>query len=55
MLQAFLFFGGALRRRTSNKFLRILVWMAYMGADLVAAYALLASQVCYSLQMSQGR
>uniref|UniRef100_A0A0E0KQ15 DUF4220 domain-containing protein n=1 Tax=Oryza punctata TaxID=4537 RepID=A0A0E0KQ15_ORYPU len=40
MLQAFLFFGGGRRRRTSSRFLRILVWIAYLGADVVAAYAL---------------
>ncbi|CAN6194297.1 unnamed protein product [Urochloa humidicola] len=40
MLQAFLFFGGGLRRHTSNGFLRILIWISYLGADLVAAYAL---------------
>lgn len=40
MLQAFLILGGGLRPRTGNGFLRILTWIAYLGADLVAAYAL---------------
>lgn len=38
-LQMFLFFTGGLRRRTTGKFIRLL-WIAYLGADLVAVYAL---------------
>lgn len=40
MLQAFLFFAGGLRRRSKNRFFGFLVWAAYMGADMVAVYAL---------------
>lgn len=40
MLQVFLFFASGLRRRTKNGFLMFLVWIAYLGADLVAAYTL---------------
>ncbi|KAM3253927.1 hypothetical protein ACQJBY_047805 [Aegilops geniculata] len=40
MLQIFLFFTGSLRRSTTNKFLRLLIWIAYLGADSVAVYAL---------------
>ncbi|CAL5007656.1 unnamed protein product, partial [Urochloa decumbens] len=40
-LQLFLLFVGNLRRRYwTNIFLRFLIWMAYLGADLVAVYAL---------------
>uniref|UniRef100_A0ACD6A8S0 Uncharacterized protein n=1 Tax=Avena sativa TaxID=4498 RepID=A0ACD6A8S0_AVESA len=39
-LQLFLFYAGSLRRRTSSGFLRFSTWMAYLGADFVAVYAL---------------
>ncbi|XP_048550285.1 uncharacterized protein LOC125529908 isoform X1 [Triticum urartu] len=39
-LQSFLFFAGRLRRRSSNSFLRLCLWAVYLGADLVAVYAL---------------
>jgi len=39
-LQIFLFFTGGLRRHGSNKFLRLSIWIAYLGADMVAVYAL---------------
>ncbi|CAO2200726.1 unnamed protein product [Urochloa humidicola] len=39
-LQSFLFFVGNLRRHWTNIFLRFSIWMAYLGADLVAVYAL---------------
>ncbi|KAF7019598.1 unnamed protein product [Triticum aestivum] len=39
-LQLFLLFAGNLRRRRSNGFLRVLIWLAFLGADLVAVYAL---------------
>ncbi|CAL4902019.1 unnamed protein product [Urochloa decumbens] len=40
ILQLFLFFTGGLRRRTRNWLLRGTIWLAYMGADVVAIYAL---------------
>lgn len=39
-LQVFLFFTGGLRRCTTSKFIRLIIWMAYLGADLVAVFAL---------------
>lgn len=39
-IQVFLFFTGGLRRRGRKMLLRFLIWMAYLGADLVAVYAL---------------
>ncbi|KAE8800587.1 hypothetical protein D1007_23815 [Hordeum vulgare] len=39
-LQVFLFFTGGLRRRSTNALLRFSMWVAYLGADLVAIYAL---------------
>lgn len=39
-LQIFLFFTGGLRRCTSNTFLRLSVWISYLGADMIAVYAL---------------
>ncbi|XP_034607030.1 uncharacterized protein [Setaria viridis] len=39
-LQLFLFFAGNLRRRSSNRLLRLSLWAAYLGADLAAVYAL---------------
>lgn len=39
-IQFFLFFVGNQRLRWSNMFLRFSIWMAYLGADLVATYAL---------------
>ncbi|EEC83108.1 hypothetical protein OsI_28263 [Oryza sativa Indica Group] len=40
ILQVFLFFTGSLRQRSTNGFLRGTIWIAYLGADLVAIYAL---------------
>lgn len=40
MLQWFLFFAGSLRRRGTSGFLRLSIWAAYLGADLVAVYSL---------------
>ncbi|CAL5096035.1 unnamed protein product [Urochloa decumbens] len=40
ILQLFLFFTGGLRRRARNWLLRGTIWLAYMGADVVAIYAL---------------
>uniref|UniRef100_A0A0D9Y3Q2 DUF4220 domain-containing protein n=1 Tax=Oryza glumipatula TaxID=40148 RepID=A0A0D9Y3Q2_9ORYZ len=40
MLQLFLLLTGRLRRRSINSLLRVLIWLAYVGADLVAVYAL---------------
>ncbi|KAM3253524.1 hypothetical protein ACQJBY_047547 [Aegilops geniculata] len=41
MLQMFLFgTGGNLRQRSSNALLRGTIWIAYLGADMVAVYAL---------------
>ncbi|TKW08372.1 hypothetical protein SEVIR_6G024300v4 [Setaria viridis] len=39
-LQLFLFFAGSLRRHWTNMFLRFSIWMAYLGADMVAVFAL---------------
>ncbi|CAL5035131.1 unnamed protein product [Urochloa decumbens] len=39
-LQVFLFFTGGLRQRTKNSVLRLFIWIAYLGADFVAVYAL---------------
>ncbi|KAM0923583.1 hypothetical protein ACQ4PT_005452 [Festuca glaucescens] len=39
-LQVFLFFTGGLRQRTKNSALRFFIWIAYLGADYVAVYAL---------------
>ncbi|KAI5022527.1 uncharacterized protein LOC123406736 isoform X1 [Hordeum vulgare subsp. vulgare] len=39
-LQLFLFFTGGLRRRSSNKLLRFSIWLAYLGADMIAFYTL---------------
>ncbi|CAM0870764.1 unnamed protein product [Alopecurus aequalis] len=39
-LQLFLFFAGGLRRHGWRGFLRVCSWMAYLGADFVAVYAL---------------
>uniref|UniRef100_A0ACD5ZAJ1 Uncharacterized protein n=1 Tax=Avena sativa TaxID=4498 RepID=A0ACD5ZAJ1_AVESA len=39
-LQLFLFFTGRLRCHTTSGFLRLSIWAAYLGADLVAVYAL---------------
>uniref|UniRef100_A0ACD5TY84 Uncharacterized protein n=1 Tax=Avena sativa TaxID=4498 RepID=A0ACD5TY84_AVESA len=39
-LQLFLFFTGGLRRRSSNKLLRCSIWLAYLGADMIAFYTL---------------
>ncbi|XP_066392023.1 uncharacterized protein [Miscanthus floridulus] len=39
-LQIFLFFTGSLRRRSTNMLLTFIIWIAYLGADLVAVYAL---------------
>uniref|UniRef100_A0A0E0JEI0 DUF4220 domain-containing protein n=1 Tax=Oryza punctata TaxID=4537 RepID=A0A0E0JEI0_ORYPU len=40
MLQLFLLLTGRLRRRSINSLLRLSIWLAYVGADLVAVYAL---------------
>ncbi|XP_024314732.1 uncharacterized protein LOC104582772 isoform X2 [Brachypodium distachyon] len=39
-LQLFLFFTGGLRRRSSDKLLRFSIWLAYLGADMIAFYTL---------------
>ncbi|KAL6595421.1 hypothetical protein ACP70R_047761 [Stipagrostis hirtigluma subsp. patula] len=39
-LQIFLFFAGSLRPRNTNTFVRLSIWLAYLGADIVAVYAL---------------
>ena len=39
-LQLFLFFTGSLRRHGTSGFLRLFIWAAYLGADLVAVYTL---------------
>ncbi|XBI05513.1 hypothetical protein VPH35_133674 [Triticum aestivum] len=39
-LQIFLFFTGSLRQHSTNMFLRISIWGAYLGADFVAVYTL---------------
>ncbi|KAL6906287.1 hypothetical protein ACP4OV_003888 [Aristida adscensionis] len=38
--QIFLFFTGAVRRYNRNTLLRLSTWLAYVGADMVAVYAL---------------
>uniref|UniRef100_J3MVW3 DUF4220 domain-containing protein n=1 Tax=Oryza brachyantha TaxID=4533 RepID=J3MVW3_ORYBR len=40
LVQLFLFFTGSIRRQSSNHILRFSIWMAYLGADLIAFYAL---------------
>ncbi|KAF6986252.1 hypothetical protein CFC21_004036 [Triticum aestivum] len=40
ILQMLLFFTGGLRLRSRNTPLRFCMWIAYLGADLVAVYAL---------------
>lgn len=40
ILQVFLFFTGSLRRSSTNVLLRGTIWAAYLGADMVAIYAL---------------
>ncbi|XP_062194471.1 uncharacterized protein LOC133897690 [Phragmites australis] len=40
MLQIFLFFSGSLRQRSNSGFLRVIIWLAYLGADMVAVYVL---------------
>lgn len=39
-LQIFLFFTGCIRRYNTNALLRLFIWLAYVGADMVAVYAL---------------
>jgi len=39
-IQIFLFFTGGLRRRSANALIRLSIWIAYLGADTVAVYAL---------------
>ncbi|CAM0874965.1 unnamed protein product [Alopecurus aequalis] len=39
-LQIFLFFTGYIRRYSTNALLRLFIWLAYVGADMVAVYAL---------------
>ena len=39
-LQIFLFFTGYIRRYSTNALLRLFIWLAYIGADMVAVYAL---------------
>ncbi|KAF7097834.1 hypothetical protein CFC21_099619 [Triticum aestivum] len=39
-LQIFLFFTGCIRRYSTNALLRLLTWLAYVAADMVAVYAL---------------
>jgi hypothetical protein len=40
IIQVFLFFTGNLRRCSTNGLLRGTIWIAYLGADVVAVYAL---------------
>uniref|UniRef100_A0A0D9X2L6 DUF4220 domain-containing protein n=1 Tax=Leersia perrieri TaxID=77586 RepID=A0A0D9X2L6_9ORYZ len=40
ILQVFLFFTGRLRQGSTNGLLRGSIWLAYLGADMVAIYAL---------------
>ena len=40
ILQLFLFFTGGCRRRSRSCFLRCSIWIAYLGADMVAIYTL---------------
>ncbi|XP_062205666.1 uncharacterized protein LOC133907610 [Phragmites australis] len=39
-MQIFLFFSGGIRRYNTNTLLRLSIWLAYVGADMVAVYAL---------------
>ncbi|CAL4992447.1 unnamed protein product [Urochloa decumbens] len=39
-LQCFLFFAGALRKRQIPAWSRFLIWLAYLGSDALAIYAL---------------
>uniref|UniRef100_A0ACD5VIM4 Uncharacterized protein n=1 Tax=Avena sativa TaxID=4498 RepID=A0ACD5VIM4_AVESA len=39
-LQIFLFFTGVFRRCSTSMLLRLPIWLAYLGADIVAVYAL---------------
>ncbi|CAO2187472.1 unnamed protein product [Urochloa humidicola] len=39
-IQIFLFFTGGLRRCSTNILLRFSIWIAYLGADMVAVYSL---------------
>ncbi|XP_044971654.1 uncharacterized protein LOC123437517 [Hordeum vulgare subsp. vulgare] len=39
-LQMLLLFTGSLRRRSTNIFIRVSIWMGYLAADLAAVYAL---------------
>jgi hypothetical protein len=39
-LQIFLFFTGCIRRYNKNALLRLFIWLAYVGANMVAVYAL---------------
>ncbi|XP_062192410.1 uncharacterized protein LOC133895902 [Phragmites australis] len=39
-IQIFLFFTGGLRVRSINTLLRLSIWIAYLGADMIAVYAL---------------
>ncbi|PUZ46570.1 hypothetical protein GQ55_7G089100 [Panicum hallii var. hallii] len=40
ILQVFLFFTGNVRRHSTDMLLRGTIWLAYLGADVVAIYAL---------------
>ncbi|OEL23002.1 hypothetical protein BAE44_0015981 [Dichanthelium oligosanthes] len=40
MFQAFLFFAGGLRWRSTDTALRLMIWLAYLLADFIAVYAL---------------
>ena len=39
-IQLFLFFTGGLRRHNIKLHVRLSIWLAYLGADMVAVYAL---------------
>ncbi|CAO2187468.1 unnamed protein product [Urochloa humidicola] len=39
-VQIFLFFTGGLRQRSTNILIRSSIWIAYLGADMVAVYSL---------------
>ncbi|EEE63323.1 hypothetical protein OsJ_18134 [Oryza sativa Japonica Group] len=53
ILQIFLFFTGRIRRCNINMLLRLIIWLAYVGADMVAVYALgLISQNVQSVNIS---
>lgn len=53
ILQIFLFFTGRIRRCNINMLLRLIIWLAYVGADMVAVYALgLISQNVQSANIS---